>query len=387
MMPILKAIGAVAAVAMAFAPVFGISAGLPPVEAFGNLPLVSQPRLSPDGKHIAMIQPLDGRPAVVIYTVDAPPGTRPAGVKDSSGIIESAEWANNDRLLVLTLVSRSRVGEAESIYRALSVDATGNNQVELFKNSGTLKGSAAEVADLDIDDADHVFMPAIGHTSNGLRNSLYRVNVSTGSAEFVRAGNPDTYSWIMDGHGHLVGRLNQTSNPLTDHLEILKGDKDWKEIGTYDATGGRSANIAGLSDDGSGFVHYAVSKASGTDVLTRLDPATGKEIALFANPNYDVDSTIKDPWTRRVIGASYIDDKTEYRYFDPAMQNLQLGLEAAFPDVSVHAVSWDLTKQKLIVAVEGPTKPLAYYYLDRQTIRRRRSRQPIPICTKRIWVR
>jgi len=183
----------------------------------------------------------------------------------------------------------------------------------------------------------------------------------------VRAGNPDTDSWIMDGHGHVVARINQTERPLTDHLEVLSGNNDWKEIGAYDAIGGLSANIAGLSEDGSGFVHHAAIKASGIDVLTRLDKGTGKETILFANPKFDVDNALHDPWTRRVIGASYVDDKTEYQYFEPAMQNLQLGLEAAFPDLSVHAVSWDLTRQKLIVSVEGPAKPLSYYYLDRQT--------------------
>ena len=359
-------LGKIGALAGALAIATSHAAAVPPVEAFGNLPLVSQPKLSPDGKHIAMIQPLDGRPAVVIYTVGAPPGTRPAGVKDSSGVIQSAEWANNDRLLVFTLVNRKKTGDAESAYGVLSVDASGGNQVVLLQDSSILRGTATEVSDLDLDDPGHVFMPAIGYTANGWRNSLYRVDVTTGSREFVRAGNPDTYGWIMDGHGHVVGRLNETSGPLTDHLEVLKGDS-WKEIGTYDATGGHSANIAGLSDDGASFVHFAVSTASGTDVLTRLDPATGKETALFANPKYDVDNTLRDPWTRRVIGATYVDDKSEYQYFDPEMQNLQLGLEAAFPGLSVHAVSWDLTKQKLIVAAEGPTRPLTYYYLDRQT--------------------
>lgn len=134
-----------------------------------------------------MIQPLDGRPAVVIYTVGAPPGTQPAGIKDSAAIIETVDWANNDRLIVVALISSKVNGKVENFYRALSADVTGSNVVTLFKDADPAMSGASEIADFDLDDPDHVFMPNIGRTINGWRYSLYRVNVSTGTAEFVRA--------------------------------------------------------------------------------------------------------------------------------------------------------------------------------------------------------
>jgi len=95
--------------------------------------------------------------------------------------------------------------------------------------------------------------------------------------------------------------------------------------------------------------------------------STAKEGPLYANEKYDVDESLHDPWTGRVIGLAFADDKMEYSYFDPAMEKLQRGLEAAFPGLSVHAVSWDLAKDKLIVVVDGPRQPTAYYYLNRTT--------------------
>jgi len=44
----------------------------PPVEAFANLPLVRGMQISPDGKYVAVIQPIDGRPVVTIYDLTAP---------------------------------------------------------------------------------------------------------------------------------------------------------------------------------------------------------------------------------------------------------------------------------------------------------------------------
>jgi dipeptidyl aminopeptidase/acylaminoacyl peptidase len=98
-----------------------------------------------------------------------------------------------------------------------------------------------------------------------------------------------------------------------------------------------------------------------------MDLKTGAESTLYANPKYDAGEPIYDPWTDRIIGTTYMDDKTEFQYFDPNLQALQKGLEAAFPDVAVRAVSWTTKLDKVIVEVDGPRRPFDYYYLDRAT--------------------
>ena len=44
----------------------------PPAEIFGGLPLSEIGRLSPDGKHLAAIQPIKGRNGVMIYDLSIP---------------------------------------------------------------------------------------------------------------------------------------------------------------------------------------------------------------------------------------------------------------------------------------------------------------------------
>jgi dipeptidyl aminopeptidase/acylaminoacyl peptidase len=62
-----------------------------------------------------------------------------------------------------------------------------------------------------------------------------------------------------------------------------------------------------------------------------------------------------------------MDDKVEYRYFDPERQSLQAGLEKAFPSTSVVAASTDITLKTAIVATDSPKNGISYYYLDRST--------------------
>jgi len=346
-------------------------AGQPPVEAFGRLPFGEEPMLAPDGNHFAMIQSLHGRPAVVIYDVNAAPGTMPKIISDEEAIIVGIHWAKSDRLLMTVNMNQKAGGDTkvQSWYRTIGVDPDGKNMAVMFAHSTwrDLNYSNSQVVDYDLDDPTHVFMPLwVPNLDDDFALNLYRIDVKTGDAERFASGRKDTNEWIMDGHGHIVARIDQTQHPLTDHLKILVKD-DWNEIGSYEATGGHDSGILGVMEDGTGLAQRSIIDKTGMNVLGRLDIASGKESGLFATETYDVDHSLHDPWTGRVIGAAFTDDKEEYVYFDPAMEKLQRGLEVAFPGLSVHAVSWNLAKDKLIVVVDGPRQPVAYYYLNRTT--------------------
>ena len=65
----------------------------PPASAFGNLPMMSHPALSPDGRHFAVMQSVDGRPAAVIYPVAGGPDDKPAVVGSKEWIVDGLAWA------------------------------------------------------------------------------------------------------------------------------------------------------------------------------------------------------------------------------------------------------------------------------------------------------
>jgi len=386
-MRILSKIGAIAAV------VFGVAtsasgAAQPPVEAFGNLPEMRNPQLSPDGKHFAVIQSVSGRPAAVIYTVNAAPGDKPYVIAPTDWIIQGVQWLKNDRLSVFIKVNR-KVGDEQNLVhtwsRAVSVDITGGNEILLLKDTVNFTNylDADDIVDRDIDDPTDIFMEHYeyadmrspgdeasdsknGHADrNFSRLVLYRVDVRTGKRSRVAVGNYNTRQWIMDGHGHLLARMDQTENPLRDHLFAADGD-NWRLVADYDATADKGADITGVADNGTALVRFG-QDAQGMRALNRIDLKNGATSILFSNPKYDAGWPISDPWNDRVIGGAYTDDKVEIQYFDPKLQALQKGLEAAFPDTSAYAVSWNTDLDKLIVKVDSPKKPIEYYYLDRTT--------------------
>jgi dipeptidyl aminopeptidase/acylaminoacyl peptidase len=374
----------------ASSPVFAQSPGHPPVEAFGQLPNLVGPRLSPDGTHMLVIQSFEGRPLLAIYTIGAPAGTKPVAVPSPDWLIADARWAKNDRI-IMYLQKNKQLGfeyenakQLQTFGRAMVIGVTGDDEVVPFRhnpNFGSNVGIAA-VEDFDLADPDRVFIPFYvttdnldpiaqasrlkggGSTENMFQQDMFRVNVRTGDADIFGTGNAMTTQWFMDGNGQIVARIDQSINPLTDHLKGFSNG-NLRDIASYDATSGGGAHVLGLSGDGKSLVRRAL--AGKTFGLVSVDLSSGTQTTLFSNPDYDLSEPVKDEWTGRVIGARYKDDAVKTEYFDPAGMALQRGIEQAFPNTTATVVSSDVAGDRVIVGSESPRQPLSYYYLDRKT--------------------
>jgi dipeptidyl aminopeptidase/acylaminoacyl peptidase len=344
----------------------------PPAEAFGTLPVLSEPTLSPDGKHLAAIDVYQGRPVARIQTLDDP-AAHPLVIPYTDGFIIGVQWANNDRLLItIDKNKKSWFEDVKPLFRTISVDRTGGRGVLLLNNLLAANSSpvAAIIADLAPGDPAHVYMPFdLPFSGYGVVPpvALYRVDVVTGAGEPVLTGTSDTTEWIMDGEGHVVGRIDETRNPLADHLLLYLGGTKWREVAKTDAGDGRGLSVEGVTDDRKELVLDAVSATANTAGLMATKIETGENRDLFFHPRYDVSETLKDPWSGRVIGVAYTVDSDTIQYFDPGLQAMQRGLQAAFPGLVARAVSWDHSRMKVVVQASASRQPPAYYLLDRTT--------------------
>jgi dienelactone hydrolase len=354
----------------------------PPVEAFGELPLISRPHLSPDGKHFVAIESLNGKPTVAIYTVGAPPGTLPNVVPTEDGYIEDVVWVKNNRLVLTLKKSQQQFldNRMRTWVRAVSVAEDGSGPVVLLRNNVTFDSNtyAGVIADIDLDDPTYIYVPLfVGriqaqrmpfedlqkYNEGKAEYDLLKVNAATGDGHQYERGGPYTILWLMDGHGHIAARLDQSMRPLREQIFVFENG-EWRQAGEFDANADEGAHVIGLTEDAKAIVRQ-VTDSNGRQVLVRTPLAAGAaETPLFSNLDYDVLGTMQDEWTHAVIGASYAADKMEYAYFDPKREALQKKLEQRFPNLTVHIVSADLAQDEIIVSTEGPRQPTAYYYYD-----------------------
>jgi len=340
---------------------------------------MARPSISPDGKHVATIQPYNGRPIARIFTLD-PPGIPAVNLPIGDGYIQDVLWANNNRLLIRINVNQDVFHQGvDAWYRLVSTDTEGKAFAMMFsdrRKSRDVNSNASMILDLAAEDPDHIYMPLYNDFSgrehltesmSDMLNSVWRVNVATGTSELVVKGGMHTTDWVMDGHGKVVARIDQTTSPRTDHLNVRQPNGDWKEIETALAGPDTGMGVAGLTEDGKSLALTYFDEKTTTVGLAARGLADDSHTGLYLDQQYDIDSTLTDPWTACVIGVRVVADAPKDIYFDPKMKALQNGLEQAFPGVSVHAVSWDSSQQKVIVAVDGPKTPPVFFLLDRQT--------------------
>jgi dipeptidyl aminopeptidase/acylaminoacyl peptidase len=370
------------ALAGCFASFAALAQAQAPVEAFGNLPLVSAPKLSPDGKHIAMLQPYKGRMVAVILQTHPEPDAKPVLISSGDLVLADVVWAKNDRIILISKKSftASYDDRIRTWSRAISMGIDGKDGTTLLKNIPTIGNNpnATTIVDVDLDDPDHILMALydeVIHTQEDydtrlgkqkeavFRLDLFRVDVHSGRGEVLQSGDIDTTTWMTDGHGRIVARIDQSEKPLVDHLMVYNNG-GWNEVGKFAATGDNGTGLAGLTEDGKALVQMQTNDQSFYG-LVRRELASNSLAPLFFTPNYDVSSPVVDEWTGQVIGASYIADSEEDHYFDPTRQALQGGLQQAFHGLTVHIVSWDLAKDSVIVSAQGPRQPITYYLLDR----------------------
>ncbi len=343
----------------------------PAVEAFGTLPALRDPSLSPDGNHLALIKVLNGRPVATIWALDGS-SPKPVIIPFEEGFIDDVRWANNNRLLVRINLNGGVVGyKVSAWYRTVAVDADGQNPAALLNNINddhVFNGSTSTIVDMAPDDPDNIYMPLwadyglLGKPD--IRNRLYRVNVNTGRAQMLVQGGTHTSQFVMDGAGNVVARVDQTKDPLTDHLLAYK-DGSWREIAAADAANGYGFSVEGLTLDGKSLVLDAKPDNYDTRGLFKISLADGKQSDFYFDPIYDLSAILTDPWTTRVIGVSLTANLRKDTYFDPVLRDVQISLDATFPGMAVHALSWDRAKNRFVIVVQGPTSPPAYYLYTR----------------------
>jgi dipeptidyl aminopeptidase/acylaminoacyl peptidase len=341
----------------------------PPVEAFGNLPDVKSMRLSPDGHHIGAIQPVDGRPQVIIYEFTST-GVKRYGFSVADAIAESVRWHSNDKLIAIYQANKKISSDIEihNWQRSFSMSAQAGNPVRLMDSTinGATDYHTGSIVDMAIKDPQHVYMMAWEYRQKGDPDTrlsrdassynVFEVDVDSGHGSPSEIGDTKTVNWVMDGDGHAVARVDRDPDTLVDTVSV-GGAGSWHAIYSYDASGGGEAGVEGLLENGNtlGVARYNEGGLATLYPLGFGDTKLGSPI--FSDPTYDLDETIHDEWTGRIIGVAYDADKTEYRYFDSDREALQRKLESALPGQTIRIMSADMAKDAYIVLSSGARQP------------------------------
>lgn len=344
-----------------------------PVEAYGRLPAVMDAAISPDGQKVILARSLGGQSAVQVYDVARNQTERTATV-DGEVRLRGVSWIDDNfaAFLVSRTFSPTEVLPGNYRYRGAP------RRVDFYRN-GVLNLETGRIEMLTTNEAqpwadqgarliapiedDPGFGRLIGRALDP-RNQypvVFRVNLATGSVRprAPRGANDDTLRYLLDRRGNVLARVD--SDDATNRWRLFVYDGETPPLLFEDVSEfGIPVSIAGLLPDGR-FAVFDYDDAGELYALYAINPQSGARELLFAQEGRAIETAIIDPWTREVVGASWIEDERRQHFFDPALNGFYQRARAVFADGVATLVSWSSDRARFVVYAERGLDGGAYY--------------------------
>lgn len=330
----------------------GAKTGLIPRKVlFGN-PDKASARISPDGKQLSYLAPVDGVMNVWVAPMDRPEEAK-AVTQDKKRGIRSYFWAYNSRYL---LYIQDQAGDENwHVYR---VDLKAGDTLDLTP----IKGVNAQIEGVSPKFPDEILI-GLNDRGAGKFHDIQRVNLVTGKSTLVQKN--DEFAGFMTDDEFRV-RFAYKLTPDGGQLALKPDGKGgWVEFMKTPMADSLTTRPAGF--DKSGDVLYLIdSRGRDTGAFTTLDLKTGQQKVVAEDKRADAGGLIVHPTEKTIQAVAFSFERTRWQFLDP-------GLKADFDalgkvaDGELTLADRTLDDKTWIVAFVMDNGPVRYYVYDRAT--------------------
>ena len=357
--------------------------------AFGARETVQQISLSPNGLRVAIIVATKGSNSVLVIG-DAEKGLSTKAILGSTGRgdqLSACHWATDTRLIcdyyLVTTVGSQRLGFS----RVVAINADGSDMKELtarthgdalgvMQDGGSLIDWGASADGKALMTRSYVPERVTGTMTSQTRTGLGVdiVDTNTLRRRIVEQPRDTAVEYISDGQGVVrVMGVRPSSNEGYDGKRVvysyrLPDSREWKPLSVVTIAGTVGIGFSPVAVDRTLNVVYGYENTSGRTGLysISLDGNLIKKLVL-ERPDVDISGLIRIGRQERVVGASYITDRREVAFFDPALKALQLSLGKALPGRLVAFVDASADESKLLLYAWSDVDPGTYYLFDKKS--------------------
>jgi dipeptidyl aminopeptidase/acylaminoacyl peptidase len=331
-------------------------------QRFGHLPDITMPRLSPDGRYLAMQIPRDGVPAVFVTDLDNSGSDRWLLSTTVGGFkLADCQWAKNDRLICI--VDYTSVNNSQPYYEfaVYSMSPDGKDVKEILTREpwvrlvGRLPDDPANIA---IEKLSNVGWPA-----------LYLFNVYTGFNRMLAPAKPPATRWEISDDGETAVAFGLAIAGRTtidfDDPELWAWHRQTEKFVRI-APGLRAdlyTELVGIDRDGKNALLLADDGGRRALLAAPVDGAAFRTVVR--DDKYDVTAFDAIPGlTNRAGRAVVMTDVLEHRWLDPGMVNSQVQLDRLVPEARafIETASHDLRRS--VVRFENDRVPPQYVLFD-----------------------
>jgi dipeptidyl aminopeptidase/acylaminoacyl peptidase len=318
---------------------------------FGN-PDKTAARISPDGKHLSFLAPVDGVLNVWVGPIDDPSAAKPV-TQDKKRGIRSYFWAYTNKHILYTQDSKG--DENWAVYR---VDLESGKTQEMTPKGDEKKPVQAQIQAVSHKHPGEILVGL--NDRNPEYHDVYRLNLTSGEKSLVLK-NTEFAGFVIDDDYEVRFGSKFTDDGGT---VLMKPDgKGWAEFLKVPMADSLTTEPVGFNKTGDG-LFLIDSRGRDTGALVALDIKSGKMTVLAANEKADVGSIMAHPTENTIQAVSFNYDRTKWEAKDAAV-GADLEKLAKVADGEINVASRTLDDKVWIVAFLMDNGPVRYYLYDR----------------------
>jgi dipeptidyl aminopeptidase/acylaminoacyl peptidase len=307
-------------------------------------------RISPDGRRIAYLAPLDGVLNLWIASLDDISNPQVLTRATDRSLGPWVQWLHNNRHIVFF---REQGGDEN--WQAHRVDVETGDILTLTPAPGVKSF---------IHQTSHHFPDEllIAHNARDKRFfEIYRVNVATGAGSLVQA-NDRFAGFFTDPQFKVRFATRFADNGDVEYLKPGAGG-EWELFARIDAADAMTTSPIEFSDDGRE-LYWLDSRGRDKAAVTAQDMATGATRLLAEDARADIVEAPLDPLTYRPIAVAAMFTRTTWHVIDRDYAD-DFAYLARLSDGDLRAISLSDDRRHAIVYYERDESPGRYAYYNR----------------------
>jgi dipeptidyl aminopeptidase/acylaminoacyl peptidase len=322
-----------------------------PLDVLLGNPEKALPQISPDGKRLAYVAPVDGVLNVWVGTVggdDFAPVT-----KDTDRGIRSFSWCH-DNLNMLYIQDQG----GDENWRIYTVNLESGETVDRTP----FEGVQAQTIALRKKFPNEMLIGL--NKDNEQLHDVYHLDLTSGELKKV-VENPGFLAWLVDDELKVRGAAAPT--PDGGIVIVVRDDEesDWRPLVQFPSDDALSSGPVGFTKDGKG-MYLSSSLDANAGRLVKMDIASGAIEVIAEDPTYDCVGAAIHPDTREPQIAFFLKERVDAVILDPS---IQADIDAI---KKIHPGEWGITDrdhadQTWVVGFDDDAGPVKYYTFDRAT--------------------
>jgi len=329
-----------------------------PVEAFANLPFLSDARLSPDGTRIAARVSGAGIQNIGIWTLAEGASGTPQLISANGN--DSFQWAGDSRLLITTSVAFG-LSVGDTVY-TIRIQRVESYDLQSRKRMVVGPGGGFTQDVIFVDPAGR-YVLMTSQTFAQRSPNVLRVDLQNGESAEVQPPVRGVFSWFADAQGVVRAGVDYGERRTRLHyrpnaqapLQVIETRRNLADDSVIDM-------VRFISDTGRGFI--VTNAETGRFAIYDYDFTTDtRGAALFSHPEVDVSRGIFSD-EGGLDGVMYEDDRPRVRWLNPRLEVLQQTIDRALPNKTNLMVNRSRDGNRTLVFSTAPDDPGTYYVFD-----------------------